>query len=129
MPVFQDLGIDIRPEDIKGKKILLCFFDMEQRPSRNCLLQLNKRAQELKSKDIVVVAIQASKVDDDVLNQWVKNCNIPFPIGMVQGDIEKGRFIWGVRSLAWLILTDQQHIVTAEGFSLTELSEKIKDKQ
>jgi hypothetical protein len=31
-----------------------------------------------------------------------------------------------VKSLPWLILTDKNHKVTAEGFSLTELDEKIK---
>jgi hypothetical protein len=35
------------------------------------------------------------------------------------------RFAWGVKSLLWLILMDQQHIVEANGFSLVELDEKI----
>jgi len=30
-----------------------------------------------------------------------------------------------VRLLPWLILTDKQHIVIAEGFGLDELDEKI----
>ena len=45
---------------------------------------------------------------------------------MVQGDVEKIRFAWGVRSLPWLVLTDRNHIVIAEDFPLTELDEKIK---
>jgi len=38
---------------------------------------------------------------------------------------EKIRFAWGVKSLPWLILTDQKHIVEANGFSLAELDERI----
>ena len=86
---------------------------------------MSKRAKELRAKDVLVVAIQASKVDDSVLNEWVEKNNIPFPVGMVQGDQEKSRFTWGVCSLPWLILTDKKHIVTAEGFTLAELDEKL----
>ncbi|MHC4437416.1 MAG: redoxin domain-containing protein [Planctomycetota bacterium] len=110
---------------IEDKVILLCFFDMNQRPSRNCILQLSKKAQELKAKDVVVVAVQASKVDKDKLNDWIKENDIAFAVGMIQADEEKARFTWGVRSLPWLILTDTKHIVRVEGFSINELDEKI----
>jgi len=54
----------------------------------------------------------------------VKKYNVPFSVGIVQGDEKKTRFAWGVRSLPWLILTDSDKIVRAEGFPLTELDEK-----
>ena len=127
LPELKDIKIDISPIDTNNKIILVCFFDMDQRPSRNCMLQLNTRVKGLKIKDVVVVVIQASKVDDNVLNEWVGKNNIPFPVGMVQGDEEKARFSWGVRSLPWLILTDKKHAVTAEGFAINELDEKIKN--
>jgi hypothetical protein len=103
----------------------LCFFDFEQRPSRNCILLLSTKADELKAKDVVIVAIHPLKVKQAVFDEWVKKNNIPFPIGMVEGDEEKIRFNWGVKSLPWLILTDKQHIVRAEGFSINDLDEKI----
>lgn len=56
----------------------------------------------------------------------MKEYNIPFPVGMVQGDAENVCFAWRVHSLPWLILTDRNHVVTAEGFTLNELSDKIK---
>lgn len=52
---------------------------------------------------------------------------IPFPVGMIEGDSERIRFAWGVQSLPWLILTDQEHIVREEGFMLSELDAKIKN--
>ncbi len=98
---------------------------MEQRPSRHCIIQLAKQAEQFKLKGVTVVAVQVSKVDEKNLNEWVKKYNIPFPVGIIQADEEKTRFTWGVRSLPWLILTDKQHAVTAEGFTLTELNEKL----
>jgi hypothetical protein len=125
LPTFEGIKLKLSPDQTNNRPILICFFDMNQRPSRNCLLQLSTRAKELMAKDVVVVAVQASKIDDGVLNEWVKKNNIPFPVGMVQVDEEKTRFSWGVRSLPWLILTDKKHVVTDEGFSLAELDDKL----
>jgi peroxiredoxin len=126
LPDISDLGIE--PKDIEGKNILLCFFDYLQRPSRNCVQQLNKRAEELKAKDVSIVAVQISKVEQDALNEWIKSQNISFPVGMVSNDEQAIRFTWGIKSLPWLILTDTNHIVRAEGFALAELDEKLKSE-
>jgi hypothetical protein len=74
---------------------------------------------------VIVVAVQASKVDEKKLNEWVKKYNIPFSVGMMEGDAEKTRFTWGVCSLPWLILTGKDHVATAEGFGVTELDEEL----
>lgn len=127
LPDLKDFGIDLWSADAGNKMILVCFWDMNQRPSRNCLLQLSTRAQELKAKDVFVVAIQAAKVDQNTLGAWVTENNIPFPVGAIQGDEEKTHFAWGVRSLPWLILADAEHIVRAEGFGISELNQKIRE--
>jgi hypothetical protein len=95
---------------------------------------LSKRAQELRAKDIVIVAVQASKIEQANLDEWIKENNINFQVGMIETDpstalgtgAEQTLFNWGVKSLPWLILTDKNHIVTAEGFGLDELYEKIR---
>ncbi len=125
LPKMTGLEINLIPDQTNGKIILLCFWDMKQRPSRNSIRELAKRAEELKEKGVAVIAVQASKIDENTLNEWIKNYNIPFTVGMVQDDEEKTRFTWGVRSLPWLILTNPQHIVRAEDFMLSELNEKI----
>ena len=117
--------VEISSAETDNKMMLICFFDMEQRPSRNCIIQLTKKAEQLKQKGIICVAVQASKIDENKLNEWIKKYNIPFPAGMIESDQEKIRFTWGVKSLPWLILTDNKHIVRAEGFALSELDEKI----
>jgi protocatechuate 3,4-dioxygenase beta subunit len=126
LPDLKDLKVDLSLADAGDKMILVCFFDMEQRPSRNCIMRLAKQAEQLKQRGVTVVVIQASKIDENTLNEWAKKYNIPFTVGMVQGDVEKSRFTWGVRSLPWLILTDKEHIVRSSGFSLAELDEKIQ---
>lgn len=125
LPDINDLGIAVSAVNANDKAFLVCFFDMNQRPSRNCLLQLSTKAKELKAKDVAVIAVQASKVDEDKLDDWIKNNNVSFPVGMIKADEEKTRFAWGIRSLPWLILTDKEHLVTAEGFGVAEIDDKL----
>ncbi len=125
LPELKDVKVEIPSSDTEGKVILVCFWDMEQRPSRYCVNQLAKQAEQLKQKGIIVVAVQASKINENTLNDWVKKYKIPFAVGMVQGDVEKSRFAWGVRSLPWLILTDRKHIIRSGGFGINDLNEKI----
>jgi hypothetical protein len=125
LPNLNDFNIDLSAADSDGKMILVCFWDMQQRPSRNCIMQLTKQAEQFKQKGVTVVAVQASKVSENELSEWINKYNIPFPVGMVESEAEKTRFTWGVKSLPWLILTNPQHIVRAEDFGLSELDEKI----
>jgi len=126
LPSLDNIKTEFNLKQAEGKQILLCLWDMEQRPSRNCIRELAKQAEQLKQSGVTVVAIQASKVDENMLNEWVKKQNIRFPIGMIQAEEENTCIDWGVRSLPWLILTDREHIVEAEGLALGELDEKLK---
>jgi hypothetical protein len=126
LPKLNGIDIEFSSEQAKDKRVLLCFFDMSQRPSRRMVRELGKRAHELKGKGVAVVCVQASKVDKNALDEWVKKCEISFPVGMVEGDEEKIRFRWGAKALPWLILTDREHIVRQEGVNIDELDEKIK---
>ena len=128
LPGFDGIKIDLAGDQTKDKMVLVCFFDMEQRPSRNCISQLAKQADRLKGKGVAVIAVQASKADEGTFNEWVKKNNIPFPVGMVETDVEEIRFAWCVQSLPWLILTNRDHVVTAEGFPVSELSDKISTR-
>jgi len=126
LPELKDLNVDFSPPDAAGKMILLCFFDMQQRPSRNCLRQLSSRAQQLNAGGVVIATVQISKVDEKTLAEWLKDNKMPFPVGMIDGDEQQTRFTWGVKSLPWLILTDKKHIVIAEGFAVGELENRLK---
>ncbi len=126
LPGLDGIKVDLPEEQTKDKAVLVCFFDMQQRPSRNCVMQLCKRVEELKEKGVVVAAVQASKVEQNVLDDWVKQQGISFSVGTIQEDEKKVRFNWGVKSLPWMILADKRRVVVAEGFGLSELDERIE---
>jgi len=125
LPAFEGIDIDFETQQAIGRMLLVCFWDMQQRPSRNCIAQLAKQAEQLKDKGVTIVAVQSSKVDRDTLDEWVKKNNIGFPVGIIEADAEETRFTWGVKSLPWLILTNSEHVVTAANFNLSELNELI----
>lgn len=124
LPPLKDLGIDL-PADAEGKMLLVCFWDMGQRPSRYGLTQLAAQAAQLGEKGVTVVAVHAAEVEGDAWSQWIEKNKISFPAGAIAGDIEKTKFAWGVASLPHLILTDKKHTVVAEGLSLDDLDTQI----
>jgi hypothetical protein len=126
---LKDYGIDLPLSDIREKSLLICFFDIEQRPSRNFISELNKRIQGLNEKGIKIIIIQASKIEQSKVNEWVKENDISLPVRMIQENDDKARMNWGIQALPWMILTDEKHIVIDEGFSLNELDEKTRDNQ
>jgi len=125
LPPLKDLGIDL-PADAEGQMLLVCFWDMGQRPSRYCLTQLAARADPLREKGVRIATIHAAQVEDSALRQWVEKNKIPFPSGTISGDIDKTKSAWGVSSLPHLILTDRKHTVVAEGFGLDDLDKQIE---
>jgi len=124
LPELKDLKIDLA-DNADDKMILICFWDMNQRPSRQCVIQLADRAEDLAKKGIMVACVQVADVDDESLNKWLKEHGIPFPVGKTMAEMGKSGFEWGVRMLPWLILTSQSHVVTAEGFGPGQLDDKI----
>jgi hypothetical protein len=125
IPGLYDLGINLSKEQTESKQLLLCFFDMNQRPSRHLLKQLIQQTEQLSQKGLQIIAIQAEQVDKKTLGNWVTKNNIAFPVGMITGDIDKLKSNWAVNSLPWLILTDNKQIVRAEGFGLDKLNDNI----
>ena len=125
LPPLKDLGIDL-PADAAGKMLLVCFWDMNQRPSRSCVTQLAAQAVPLGQKGVEIVAMHAAKVEGSVLSQWLRENKVPFPGRMIVGDIDKAKLAWGAASLPHLILTDKKHTVVAEGFGLDDLDRQIE---
>jgi hypothetical protein len=129
LPHFENIKIDFNPVQVKDRRMLICFWDINQRPSRNCIMQLSKKVKELEQKDVMVIAVHVSKIEQEKLDEWIKENDITFPVGIIVGQEKQIRFNWGVESLPWLILTDERHIVSSSGFSATELDGKIRSTQ
>jgi hypothetical protein len=127
LPDYTGIDLDLNQDRFRDKRLLICFFDYEQRPARRCVLQLNERYRQLQRQGVEIVAVQVSKTSEDDMAQWVKTTNISVPVATVAGDLDETRFIWNVQSLPWLILTDQEQVVAAEGFGLSDLDTKIEE--
>jgi hypothetical protein len=126
LPALEAIRMDWNPSAATGKRLLICFLDIQQRPSRNIALQMIKQADWLQQKGVVVMVIQATKMDRPALQTWARDNKIPFPTGMIKGDEDQVRAAWGVKASPWLILADQEHIVQAEGFGLDELQKRME---
>jgi hypothetical protein len=125
LPAVQALKIDALPVALSNRMVLLCFFDLLQRPSRYCVTELAGRAAELDAKGVSMLAVQTSPVDPNALADFAKSNNLVCPLGRIESEEQKTRFNWGIRFQPWLILTDRSHIIRAEGFSVGELNEKL----
>jgi hypothetical protein len=117
LPALDALGLKLDADALKGKMVLLCFWDVDQRPSRHCIEKLGAHLDDLAKKDVVVLAVHARPAELKKLS---------FPVGSLGDDAEKTLFAWGVRGLPWLILTDREHAVRFEGFTVDALDEKLK---
>jgi hypothetical protein len=124
LPAWETLGLDIDEGELEGKRILVFIGDMNKTPymSWNLVEDLADRYEKLKEKGIITVVVQVPKLPAGTLKEWEKEwrSNVPFPfkVNMADEAVVKARKEWGVRYLPWLILTDTEHVVTAEGFCL-----------
>jgi protocatechuate 3,4-dioxygenase beta subunit len=112
-----------------GKPLLLCLFDIEQRPSRRFVKQLAEQHDALRQKGLTVLGVQAAVTTADSFKEWKDGNPVPFPVGRLAEKADKTKWASEVESLPWLILTDGNRRVTAEGFAIEELDAKLKGLQ
>jgi len=119
---FNDITFERKPAAMHNRPLLICFCDTNQRPSRHCLRQLAAKADYLGEQGIAVLVIQAEESDEPI-----PNAGTSFTVGRIRNNHKQVRFTWGVRSLPWLILTDRNHVVRAEGISPAEVRDKLEE--
>jgi hypothetical protein len=117
------LGSNVAPTN---KPILLCLFDSQQRPSRHFLRQVTGEHEALRQKGLVVLGVQAAVIDSRSFQQWKGSNAFPFPVGQVAEESAQTVWVTGIASLPWLVLTDPQRRIAAEGFALEEIDAKLK---
>jgi protocatechuate 3,4-dioxygenase beta subunit len=125
LPELAALGLngDATPT---GKPILLCLFDIEQRPSRRFVRQLAEQHEALRQQGVTVLGAQAAVTTVEAFKDWKDGNPVPFPVGRLPEKTANTKWASDVESLPWLILTDADRRVTAEGFALDELDAKLK---
>jgi protocatechuate 3,4-dioxygenase beta subunit len=128
-PSLDDLKTGLTADRLAGKAVLVCFFDFQQRPARNAVLQLAKRVHELNAANAVMLAVEVSDAPQDTVDAWAKQNNVSIPIARPGPTAEETRLAWGVKTLPWLVLTNREHVVVAEGFAVDELDSQLKKGQ
>ncbi len=111
-----------------GKPILLCLFDIEQRPSRRFIKQLAEQLDALRQKGVTVLGLQAAVTTAEAFKEWKDANPVSFPVGRVAEKADNTKWASDVEKYPWLILTDADRRVTAEGFALDELDAKLKSQ-
>jgi len=114
-PDWDQLGLSPLASQLVGKAVLLCFVDIQQRPSRHLLTQLNQESLELANKDIVMVGVQIADGAPADLAEWMANESNALPVVRPGGNAENLRRTWGIQSLPWLILMDRDRNILAAG--------------
>jgi hypothetical protein len=125
LPALNQSLPPLNPESLAAKPVLLCFWDMQQRPSRHGLLELTRQRGQLDDAGIKTIAIQVAKIDANVLHQWARDNNVSLEVVTLTDGADKTLSAWNIRSLPWLVLADQNHIVKANGFPLHELNVQL----
>ena len=100
---------------------MVCFWDIDQRPSRQCLRELEKQRQTLQDKNIVVLAVHSDTKPEKEVKQWLNQQNLTLAIGTIEGDPYDTLWAWGAKGIPWLVLTDEKHMITKAGFNLDVL--------
>jgi protocatechuate 3,4-dioxygenase beta subunit len=120
-------GVELAAEP---NRVLVCVWEWRQRPSRHFVRELTALKEMLSTQEIQVVLLNADPTDRAPLDAWLKEYSIPFTAcGVIDKDADKARFALGVQALPWLILTDADRKVIAEGFPLSELTEKLQNSK
>lgn len=120
LPAWDGIELDVDMTALEGKRILVCFWDCGQRPSRNTVQRLWEQAELVNEKGAAVLLIHAG-ADHPAADAWLSENGITFVNGRISGDLFETRFAWNVQALPWLMVTDAGHTVTAEGFGVEEL--------
>ncbi len=129
-----EMGFDYK--GFKNKKNLVVFMDYTKRPSQIAVNSLKKGQLDFRRSNVEVVCIQVAPVDEEDFAAWKKENRISFPVYILPGqsnwDAKNNPLIlkqnpeimnmlrreWGVRSIPWTILTDENQKIVATGLNI-----------
>ena len=136
LPDLRTLEIGFDTRRIRNKKVLVVFVDYTKRASQIAISRLQRFSRELQRRNVAVVCIQVAPADEQELRQWKEQNKITFPIAVLPGDggrtglpsLQQSSGItstlrqqWGVRSLPWTLLADENQQIVATGVNITRV--------
>jgi hypothetical protein len=119
LPPLPDLKLHLDRAKSKGRKILLCFWRQDSQESRHFMQMLIHMAPEFKRRGFYIVALRVPTSDDELVSSSLIDFHMPFLHGELL-DSESCLNAWGFSAgwLPWVIMTNENHIVTKEHFGL-----------
>ena len=79
----------------------------------------------IEEKGVIAAVLHCSKTDPGIADTWGRAEKIRLPIGKIQDVAPEVLRAWRIETLPHLILTNTDHVITAEGFGVGQLNEKI----
>jgi hypothetical protein len=143
LPDLRTLEIGFDARRIRNKKVLVVFVDCTKRASQIAISRLQRFSRELQRRNVAVVCIQVAPADEQELQQWKRQNKISFPIAVLPGHEGQTRIPllqqssgitstlsqqWGVRSLPWTILADENHQIVATGVNITRVLSLVHEQ-
>jgi hypothetical protein len=147
LPDLRLLETGFKYKGFKNKKNLVVFVDYTKRPSQIAIDLLKRRRLDLSRSNVEVICIQVAPVDEADFAAWKKENRMWFPMYILPGRpgwdgknnplISKGtskitntlRREWGVRSLPWTILTDENQNILATGLNIPRILSMVYQEQ
>jgi len=121
IPGFTKIKFEAFEENqIKDKPLLVCFWDMEQRPSRQCIRVLEEQREMWRDKNVAVLVIHSGTKQGKQVGDWLNKYGPSLTAGTIREDPYDTLMAWGARSLPWLVMTDEKHVITKAGFNLSK---------
>ncbi|MHC4474249.1 MAG: hypothetical protein ACYTEL_01305 [Planctomycetota bacterium] len=128
LPKLKQFDLDLGADWATEEMVLVCFWEMGQPDSEQLVAALKERQESLAEKGVAVILVEACAATRARLKSWASRNEIAFPVGSFsERRLEELRKGWNIENLPRLVLTDRKHVITAEGFGLAELDEKIKE--
>lgn len=139
-----EMGFDYK--HFKNKKNLVVFMDYTERPSQIAVNSLKRGQLDFRRSNVEVVCIQVAPVDEQDLIAWKKENRISFPVYVLPGQsnwdgknnplvlkqnpeiMKTLRREWGVRSIPWTILTDENRKILATGLNVSSILNMLYQK-
>jgi hypothetical protein len=109
---------------LQGKRLLILFVDINQFPADIVGQNASEQFRKLQAKGVEVIGIQVNKCDAVKFDEWVQKVKCPFSFYIAKnGDELRSKF--GVNQVPWIILTDSNHVVSAEGVNGSDFEKEL----
>lgn len=127
LPDLNHFDLKLDSDWAKDKMVLLYFWEIGEPNSERLARSLVRRQETLAKKGMEVIFVEACGATRAKLKLWAEKNKVGFPIGSFrERDVKPLRQNWVIEKLPWLVLTDKDHVVIAEGFALGQLNDRIK---